>query len=238
MSTAREVAHTLLQEYDWVLLDADTLTQLIIEKVPEDSKEETLRRQAQHQYTISLYEACRQTQNPERRECAYRDLYHYLYRAAYNRWPELAEDATQRALLLVYEQIEYCQKPDTFLAFALWKLRHAFKQEQRARRVLQEDEELTLEVARNQSPPISGKKQLLRQERVKMLVEALQNISDPRRRQAIALKYFADLKDAEIARRLGVSESYVRVLRHRGMKELRKSDRLRRYFDMLEDEDF
>ncbi|MGC9398115.1 MAG: RNA polymerase sigma factor [Anaerolineae bacterium] len=235
----REIARNLLQDYRWSLLSVDALARLIRDGAPGSSSEDTLRRQAKHQYAIALYKACRQSNDPERRERAYRDLHHYLYRAAYNRWPELAEDATQRALLLVYEQIDRCQEPGTFLAFALWKLRHAFQQEQRARRILQDDEALIVEMGRSRplhtSPP-SGNQKLHREEQTTLLVNALQSITDPRKRQAITLKYLADWSDEEIAARLEVSVSYVRVLRHRGMERLRQDRRLRRYFDIKKDE--
>ncbi len=241
VEACKDIAQKLLQDYRWSLLSVEALARLIRHEVPASSSEDTLRRQAKHQYTIALYKACRQCEDSRRRERAYRDLHHYLYRAAYNRWPELAEDATQRALVLVYEQIDRCRQPDTFLAFALWKLRHAFQQEERARRILQDDEKLAVEVGQNQSThtqPTSANKELLRNERAAMLAEALHKITDPRKRQAITLKYFADLNDTEISRRLDISASYVRVLRHRGIQELRENSKLRRYFNLPKDEDF
>ena len=230
----------MLQAYRWTLLSADTLALRIQEAAPADlSDEEALFQQAKHQYTLSLYKACCQSHDSQRRERAYRDLHHYLYRAAYNRWPELAEDATQRALVLIYEQIEHCHQPDTFLAFALWKLRHAFQQEERARRTLQEDKALAAEVGQNRSrrpTPPSGKRQFLKEERTTILIQALQSLSDPRKRQAIVLKYFVGLSDADIAQQLDVTANYVRVLRHRGMQELRENRRLRRYFNIEAEE--
>ena len=55
---------------------------------------------AKYHYSAPLYAACLQTQLQQTR-IAFGELYRLLYRAAYNRWPELAEDATQRALVLV-----------------------------------------------------------------------------------------------------------------------------------------
>jgi len=232
----RCLVRDLIERYEWALLSEDDLVDLVLSSARPGTSPDELERVAKHHYTRVLYEACRQSDDPRRRERAYRDLHRYLYRAAYHRWPELAEDATQRALMLVYEQIDRCREPGTFLAFALWKLRHAFQQEQRARRLVQDDEVLAVEMERRHASPPSARKEILRDERVSLLVKALCELSDPRKRQAIALKYFSDLSDAEIGQRLDVSVSYVRVLRHRGIKELRGDGRLRRYFDIPEDD--
>jgi len=175
-------------------------------------------------YTTALYEACRQTQDPERRERGYEELYRLLYRVAYNRWPELAEDATQRALVLVYEQIDRCRNPVAFVAFALGKLRHAFQQEQRARgRELLLDEKVQ-HVARDEraTPPDC----LEKQERLQALLDSITQLPDKHQQQAIILKYFAGLSDNEIGARLEFTANHVRVLRHRGLQRLRQDARL------------
>lgn len=76
-------------------------------------------------YTAILYEACQQTKDRARREQGYQELHRYLYRAAYQRWPAVAQTGTQRALVLIYEQLDRCPDPRMFLAFALSKLREA-----------------------------------------------------------------------------------------------------------------
>jgi hypothetical protein len=121
-----------MAQNDWALVSACDLVQRLRSQEANPSPAQT-KRQAIHQYSIVLYEACRQAKNSERRERAYTELHRYLYRAAYNRRRELADDATQRALLLVYEQIDRCQSPGTFLKFAIWKLLQAIKDEDRAR---------------------------------------------------------------------------------------------------------
>ena len=59
------------------------------------------------------------------------DFNRYGLGFAWNYWPDVAvnmgEYIVQQALLLIFEQIGSCQQPETFLAFSIFKLRHAFK---------------------------------------------------------------------------------------------------------------
>jgi RNA polymerase sigma-70 factor (ECF subfamily) len=182
-------------------------------------------KQVMQNYTTALYEACRQTQDLERRERAYSELHRLLFRAAYNRWPELAEDATKRALVLVYEQIDRCRSPGAFVAFALGKLRHAFQQEQRARGrelPLEKKTEKNAGGTEQATPPSL----LIKRERRQTLLDSIAQLPNKRQQQTIILKYFAGLSDEAIGARLGLTANHVRVLRHRGMKQLRQDERL------------
>lgn len=186
-----------------------------------------LRRAALYHYTLVLYKACRQTEDRELREQAYGELFRYLYRAAHNRWPDLAEDVTQRALVLVYEQIERCRQPGAFLAFALYKLRHAWQQERPA----------TGMVGLEDGPdPVQDRTEPDRGRQIRALVSAIRRLPDERRRLAIFLKFFGGLTDEEIAARLGVTPGHVRVLRHRGLAELRGDRQLAGDFGWPDDE--
>ncbi len=226
----RRIVQALIAQYDWALSSEADLVKQVLDTVPPDASPDEMRREAIHHYTTVLYEACRQDEDPHRREQAYRELHRYLYRAAHNRWPELAEDATQRALVLVYEQIECCREPGAFLAFALWKLRHAVQQEQQARS--QSLERIGHGV---EGEPAVTTDPLAHRERVRVLTAAIGRIPDERKRETIVLKYVAGWSDEEIGARLEVTASYVRVLRHRGISRLREDEQLRSYFD-VEDE--
>jgi len=226
----QRVVQELIERYGWALLQADDLTELVLGSVQPTASSAEIERQAKHHYTITLYEACLQDKDPPRRERAYRELFRYLYRAAYNRWPELAEDATQRALLLVYEQIERCRHPGAFLAFALWKLKHAFQQEQQARdNDPHPDEVLRSNTERKRA---TVQLRLSRKERLEVLVEAIRRLPDERKQKTIVLKYFAGLSDEEISVRLGTTVGNVRVLRHRGVARLQKDEKLKEYFEV------
>jgi RNA polymerase sigma factor (sigma-70 family) len=226
------VVRELLQNRDWALLDEDVLVKLVLNSTPPDLPLSELKRQAEHQYTIVLYEACKQEDDHARRERAYRELFHYLFRAAYNRWPDLAEDVTQRALVLVCEQIERCDHPGTFLAFALWKLRHALQLELKARGSNTPDVRIDPSFLDQVPAALSPH---LDQESLQVLSEAIHRIPDARQREAVLLKFFGGLSDEEISERLGVSQGYLRVLRHRGLEQLRKDGKLGDYFPALRD---
>ena len=73
-ATCRRIVQSLIEENSWALLSEQELAQRVLHALPRLSPAAELetRRLAQHQYTIALYEACRQEQNAARRECAYR----------------------------------------------------------------------------------------------------------------------------------------------------------------------
>ncbi len=229
---SRRAVRALIERYDWALLSEDDLVALVLGAAQPEALPAGLMKQAMHQYTIVLYQACRQTRDPHRRERAYHELFRYLFRAAYNRWPDLAEDVTQRALVLVYEQIDRCRHPGAFLAFALYKLQHALQQERRARGKdltgwTEETDRSSAEKDRAAFQSPLGQK-----ERLQTLVEAIQRLPDERQRKAILLRFLGGLSDKEISAHLGVTVSNVRVLRHRGIALLRDNKQLRDYFEV------
>jgi RNA polymerase sigma factor (sigma-70 family) len=250
--TCRSIVKTLIEKYEWALLQEEELVELVLGSVQPGVPQTKLEKEAKHHYTIVLHEACRQAEDPDRRERGYYELSRFLFRAAWNRWPDLAEDTTQRALLLVYEQIDRCNSPGTFLAFANYKLLQAFKDEQRARgRDLPLDTTSVEKIRQIRAgrdrpapkshsdqqllPPIIAVRQAAEglsplNERLQVLVDAIKCLPDKRMQEAIILKYFGDWSDKEIAERLGIAVGYVRVLRHRGIDALREDECLRDYF--------
>jgi RNA polymerase sigma factor (sigma-70 family) len=223
----RHIVRDLIRKYGWALLSEDELVELVLGSVESGIPPPEVARLAKHHYAIATYEACRQDEDHGRREQGYYELSRCLFWAAYNWWPELAEDATQRALLLVYEQIERCQSPGTFLAFALNKLRHAFKQEQRARGKEETDPEPGPNSAEQEGA--EAWTYLEDQERCQMLLEAIQRLPNDLMRKAVLLKYFGGLSDTEIGELLGITANYVRVLRHRGIRLMQEDERLTEY---------
>jgi RNA polymerase sigma factor (sigma-70 family) len=222
LSAHHRAARSLINRYAWILLSEEDLMTLLLQTNPAETDYARLERHARTCYSTALYEACHQTDNIERREHAYHDLAHYLYRAAYNRWPDLAEDVTQQALLLVYEQIERCHSPATFLRFALFKLLQAFKAEMTRKPaadvpLLDDDQEGAV----SNDPDESLSDNLEHQEFVQALVEALQRLPDERQRHVVVLRYIAGQSDSMIAQRLAISANHVRVLRNRALERLR-----------------
>ncbi|MBN1584733.1 MAG: sigma-70 family RNA polymerase sigma factor [Anaerolineae bacterium] len=227
------VVQALVERYEWFLLSQDRLVELVLKEIalpgsPAESVDvRCIEKQAKHQYTAILYDACRQKDDLNRREQGYTELFRFLFRVAHNRWPELAQGATQRALVLVYEQIERCRSPGAFLAFALYKLRHAFKQEQRARIQDPRPIETIPHLEADQTTPAVH---LEEQECRQLLLEAVMSLPRAPEQKVILLKFFDGLSDMEIGERLGITTGYVRVLRHRGIDRLRQDERLRDFF--------
>jgi RNA polymerase sigma factor (sigma-70 family) len=220
----RRVVRALIQKYDWALLEEDELVGLVLGSTQPEAPPAELKRLTRHHYTIALYEACRQTQDAKRRERGYHELHCFLY----NRRPELAEDAAQRALELVHEQIERCRNPAAFLTFAFYKMRDALKRE--ARLVGKELPLVEMEESLSDRTASPAQSPLEQGERIRALVEAVRRLSDRRQQKVIILKYLGGLSDEEIGERLGLTVSNVRVLRHRGITRLRMDEDLKDYF--------
>lgn len=208
----------LLANQDWQLVDADALLSAVCESSDVDDTAQMLRRRAIHEYSKVLYDACCQHKDPARRERAFHELHRYLYRAVYNRWPELAEDITQQAVLIVAEQLDRCRQPGTFLSFALFKSRDAMK------RVLRDEERW-----RTRTTPLSETfvdeavrplaARVISEERTAAVQSAVA-LLPARLQQVLMLKYDLGYDDAEISKQLDITVNYVRVLRNRARKRL------------------
>jgi RNA polymerase sigma factor (sigma-70 family) len=134
---------------------------------------------------------------------------------------------TQRALLLVYEQIGCCRSPATFLAFALFKLRQALKDEQRARNGDWLPEDLLVEIEANQPETPSAP---LLQECRQTLLAAIDRLSNQRQRQVLYGLFFDELCAKEIGARLEITQNHVSVLCHRAVARLGEDSALNDYF--------
>jgi RNA polymerase sigma factor (sigma-70 family) len=227
-----DIVKTLTEKNQWGLLSPEELEAAVLASTPAEASPSELKRLAKHHYTIALYEACRQTQNPSRREQGYQELFRFLFRVAHYRWPNLAEDITQRALVLVYEQFERCQNPGTFLAFALNKLRHAGQQELRARGRELLQEEMSVEGVESHDQTNTGAS-LEDEEQLRVLVEAIGQLPDKRQQSVLLLKFFRGLSDETIGTQLSSTANHIRVLRHRALIQLRRNDALQNYMDLV-----
>jgi RNA polymerase sigma factor (sigma-70 family) len=176
------------------------------------------------QYKLALYEACRQTADLDHRRRAYSDLFCYLYRAAYNRWPDIAEDVAHRALILTCDKLGDCESPIAILTFAMWQTRRAATEIFRTRKKEVSLDEIADSGVDFAQPVVDSPR--FDQDCLRLLLEMLLQLSE-RQRQVIALKYVDGLSDAIISERTGLSITNVRVLRNRGLKRLRQNQRLR-----------
>ena len=224
-AACRSAVSALAARGGWTCASVDELADRVWQAAGPDVSAATFHQLAKHHYSILLHAACSQQADPHQRDAAYADLHRLLYRAAYNRWPELAEDAAQRALVLVYEQLDRCREPGTFLAFALNKLRHAFQQEQRARKGnAAAIDDLADVLADGRAGALAER--LLSEERTMALLQAIERLPDPRQRSVVLWKFFGGMSDEEIGTRLDITSGHVRVLRHRGVDRLRADAQL------------
>jgi len=175
-----------------------------------------------------LYDACLGHGGKDLQELAYTELFHYLYRYAYSRYPDIAEDITAQALENIYRRIESCRQPAAFLAFALLNVRNALRQTRRARSEIElsifEDAEYS--IASSETVDAS----LQKKETLQVLSDAIKQLH-LRDQQLILLKYVEGLSDDEISERLGIPVNQIRVLRNRVRHRLRLDSALREYLE-------
>ena len=214
-SRCQAAVSRLVDDLDWRLLSSQEFVARTVKTVTETPTMTPIQA-ALNVYSHELYDAC---QDARRQERAYGELHDYLYRKACYRRPDLARDATQEAIRLVFEQIETCRNPGTFLRFAEFKLLHAC---QIVDAPFGQGEEC-LPVSPRPSPENS----MVSKEKALALLSCIRQVweTHPRARnqlRAVLWKYFDELSDEEIGTELNKTPSQVYVLRSRGIKKLRQ----------------
>jgi RNA polymerase sigma factor (sigma-70 family) len=223
----RAIARKLIEKHHWTLQTEHDLVEMALGASQPPNAPTDAEQHIKGQYNIVLFDACRQTHDQKRCEQAYTELFHYLYRAAYNRWPDLAEDVTQQALLLVHEHIARCANPAAFRSFALFQLLRAYKELIRRRRDSLPLDDLVESTVEGDAEALDTP--LLEIEQFQMLMDAIGRLPDRRQRDVVLLKYFEGLSDAEIHERLNITVGHIRVLRNRALNMLRGDTTLRTY---------
>lgn len=218
LALCRSVVGRLRAAYGWALIEEEALMELVLAAAPPAPDAPVLEYLARDQYNRALWAACRQGADPARREQAYAELQRYLYRAAYNRRPTMAEECVQRALELVFTKIETCREPGAFLTFALAKLRQALREEaDEAARVASAEE-----APEQATPADATTADVEDRERAALLLAAIGRLRDTRQRATLVLKFFHSYDDQQIAARLEITPNHVRQLRHRALARLRE----------------
>jgi len=218
ISLCQAAVSRLVGDFNWRLLSEEEFVARAMETLVEKPTM-TPHQACQNVYSRVLYEAC---QDVRRQEQAYGELHYYLYRIACDRRsdPVVVEDATQQALLLIFEQIDTCRNPEAFLCFARFKLLQAIKivetRHGRGKEILVDDFPWT---------PLGGS--MPADDQIENLWDCIRLVWErhPRARnqlRTVLWKYFDELSDEEIARRLRKTPAQVHVLRSRGMKKLRQ----------------
>lgn len=222
------VAHHTITRYGWSIISANELGRLITQHLVDSSHDRPLKVIAHSCAAEVLYEACRNDADPQRIEQGYTDLFRYLERIAVRRWPTHSPDIVQRALELTHAQIDRCRAPNSFLAFARYKLLQAAKEEigPRAPPASLDDVAATVEPA----APSDVAAEVIGKAEYEELVLAIQRLPDHRQCAAVLGKYFLRQSDQAIAARLEITPQHLAVLRGRALKRLRADPRLRRLF--------
>lgn len=141
-----------------------------------------------------------------------------LYRAAYRftRDAFLAEDVVQETLLAACQGLSRYEPGTSLRAFLVAIAIPRAYSVARSERRIKKREQLAPTVATS-----AGVEDELRAKQVGLqIVEALDRMP-ARRREAVVMRLDAGLSHAEIARAMGATEGSIRVLVHRGIKELR-----------------
>jgi len=216
----------------WQLLDREEFAHSVYDRLEADPTADR-QRVALQVYTEALYRACSGAEGRQRQERGYTELFQYLCQRAGQHYPEVGADAAQRAIVAIHSAFDRCRRPETFLAFALQKLRDARRAELRLARVgdCSLDQSIgpageTLGDHIAAAPGSDPAEQALRHELRQRLAQCAREFlrRHPRAAQQLAvlcLKYIDGLDDAAISRRLGKPLSSIYVLRSRGLAKLR-----------------
>lgn len=242
-------AQHLLTDFGWSLVSADALAAEAVHHLGRTADVSLAQAvtACQTVYSRLLFAACA---GQPQREAGYHELYLYVYKLAYNRVPEAdVADVAQEALRLVYEKLDTCQQPETFLKFAYFRLRHAMNRVRPARLNRLQSlapwsdtgaDELSSQMTPLFARPLLPEEAALYRDEAASVRDCLQKLwrQQPRAAEqlkALILKYFDELDDATIAERLDTTVANVHVLRSRGLKKLEAC--LRRALEMAQASD-
>jgi RNA polymerase sigma factor (sigma-70 family) len=238
------IVDALLAEHKWQLLARDDFIQQTLDHLRAGVASDP-QRAAIHSYTLALYWACKGSVGADQQNLAYTELFNYLYDIALRRYPDVCDDATQRALVCIFTQLAHCRAPGAFLAFALQYLMDAARairrQEDRSPWPLSVFADLdhnnhgeALPVQRQLDPAIAV---LAGEQRSRF--EELTNAflqKHPRatlQLAALRLKFIDGLDEAAISQQLGKSVRSIYVLRSRAIEKLREEPEWRAFANEL-----
>lgn len=227
-----EAVDLLFKRHDWILLARDACIEQAGAYLRDGIAADPYRAVV-HAYSHALYAACSGSEGDQRRERGYTELFRYLYAIARQRYPDVAEDATQHALERLYCGFEMCRQPGAFLAFALQHLRNAVRSIRR-----QNDQPLqSLDASLGPGQPglrdllpdggqFDAAEAVITHEQQCRLAQLAEDFGrrHPRAGQQFAalwLKYIEGLDETAISLRLGKPIRSVYVLRARAIEKLR-----------------
>ena len=123
-----------------------------------------------------------------------------------------AEDVVQEAFLGLFRRWEHLHDPDKALGYVRSSVLNGCRSQLRRHRAVE------LEPS-HQPPASSAEAALMTEEERREILSALRALP-VRQREVLALRFYFDLPDQEIADALGISKSTVRSPAHRGVRAL------------------
>jgi len=218
----------LQTNYQWKLMDADTLSTASMTKLETNSSPELQPTIIATYVGEALYPCFLGQQGLEKREQAARELASFLHRTLYRRWPSLAEhssDLTQAAIKSTLQKIGSCHKGDAFLTFAASKLRTAVQKKIRQLDQDQKIDPIDMLEGQGREPSVSDNlEDGLSMEMIQKQIRHYQKTNPKATTQleAVYLRYCEGLTVEETAERLSMTSRNVSVLTSRGLKFLRE----------------
>ena len=144
-----------------------------------------------------------------------KEIYLYLYSLCKNR--DLAEDLVQETFLkAIFSLSDEHTNMRAWLYLVARNLYYNFSQKQK-KEVLQDE----FDAKSYEKEVMDGLEHILRDERKRILYNALQHIKEDRR-EVLVMQYFGELSQKEIAALLQKTPENVRILAYRGKIELRE----------------
>lgn len=131
-----------------------------------------------------------------------------------------AEEVVQDAFVAMHDRWKRLREPDKALAYLRQSVVNRSRSALRRRAV--RDKHATASAAEPRPDAESAEQQAMLAEHHRSVVEALRGLPE-RQREAIVLRYYADLSEADTALTMGVSRGAVKSHTSRGMAALRKS---------------
>lgn len=238
------IAGELCAQYNWQLATPNQLTEGLRYKLTHFINDP--RRALVREYYSLVYAACKDEQSPARREQAFIELGQMLYRVAFNKFgADTAEEVVNHALAMIWEKLGACRSSETFLDFALYKLKAAatdqrrFERNNTTRFLVQTQTALLAEDTEDENdvlPQDEGTDGVLdvadiaqKHECAHALLLAIDALANKNQREVLTLDLTEEIDDAEIAARLGLNPVNVRKLRFDGLRKLRQNPLLREY---------
>jgi len=121
LATCHAAVDRLADTWGWQLLGREAWARQAADVVQAGAAADP-RRAAVLVYSQALHSACSGGEGRQRQNQGYGELFHYLFDGARRRYPEIAEDITQRASERVFALFARCRTPGAFLAFAFQQL--------------------------------------------------------------------------------------------------------------------